>query len=550
MIPNSDQSMAERLFTTAEMYPDMPALDYFGKQITYQHLQEKIQRLAMIWKNLGIEPGHRVIVCLPNIPEVVMTIYSLNMIGAVVCIVHPLSTAPEMSFYVQDTQSQWLITLDILYGNFRKAVEESDIKKTILTTVSGELPPIPRYLYYLKQGRKSPNYHGDRLIDWKTLIRNWLSPLKVFHHFSTDQPAVILFSGGTTGSPKGVLLSNQNMNALADQVLTRVNPQPGKDSTLCILPLFHGFGLGICLHSVLLGGGRCILIPRFSKKEFIDAIAKCKPTYIAGVPTHYEALINSEKLQKAQFSYLKGAFCGGDSVPLSLIKRFNDFMQSHGGIVSLREGYGLTECVTACSIMPEDIYKERSVGLPLPGNRFKIVRPQGIEEVPVGEVGEICINGPTVMLGYNNRPVETDRVLQKHKDGLIWLSTGDLGTLDQDGFLYFTGRMKRIIKCSGYAVYPSQVESVINSHPLVVESCVIGIPDEYTMSRVKAYVVIRGNVHSREKLAEEIKQSVAEQLIKWSVPTEITFLDSLPVTRMGKADYRALEAMERGEAII
>lgn len=550
MIPNSDQSMAERLLVTSKSYPNLPALDYFGKRITYQRLQERIQQLAMIWKNLGIKPGHRVIICLPNIPEVVMAIYSLNMIGAVICIIHPLSTVPEMSFYIRDTQSQWLITLDILYSNFRKAVEESNIKKTILISISEGLPLIPRLIFYWKQGSKSPIYRGDRLIDWKTLTRNWPSPLKKFHHFSVDQPAVILFSGGTTGTPKGVLLSNQNMNALADQVITQVNPQPGKDSILCILPLFHGFGLGICLHAVLLGGGRCILIPRFSKKEFIDAVGKYKPTYIAGVPTHYEALVSSEKLQKINFSFLKGAFCGGDTVPLSLIKRFNNFIQKHKGTVNLREGYGLTECVTACSIMPENIYKEGSVGLPLPGNRFKIVRPQSTEELPIGEVGEICINGPTVMLGYNNRPEETARVLQRHKDGLIWLSTGDLGTLDHEGFLYFSGRVKRIIKCSGYAVYPSQVESVINSHPLVVESCVIGIPDEYTMNRVKAFVVIRGNVHSREKLAEEIKQNVAEQLIKWSVPTEITFLDSLPITRMGKIDYRALEAMEQGEAII
>jgi len=544
------QSIAERLLATAEVYPYLPALDYYGKRITYRQLQKKIKQLAVLWKNLGIEPGERVIICMPNIPEVVMAIYSLNLIGAVTCIVHPLSTVPEMSFYIKDTQSKWLITVDMLFENFRKAVEKSDIKKTILTSVSGELPLILKLFYNFKQGYKTPIYRGSYLVEWKSLTSKLPSPGEEFYHFSKEQPALILFSGGTTGTPKGVLLSNQNMNTLADQVIAQVDPQPGKDSMLCILPLFHGYGLGICLHSVLVGGGRCILIPRFGKKEFIDAIAKYRPTYIVGVPTHYEALVNSQKLQKERFPYLKGAFCGGDSVPPALIQRFNDFMLNHGGVISLREGYGLTECVSACSLMPEDIYKEGSVGLPLPGNRFKIVRPDSTEEVAVGEEGEICISGPTVMLGYSNHPEETARVLQKHDDGFTWLSTGDLGKLDHDGFLYFIGRMKRIIKCSGYAVYPSQVENIINSHPQVAESCVIGIPDEYTMSRVKAFVVIRENVPSREKLAEEIKQYVAERLIKWSVPTEITFLEHLPITSMGKVDYRALEAMEQSESII
>ena len=544
------QSMVERLSVTVENYPDLPALDYYGSKISYRRLFETIKRMATIWKNLGIEPGHRVILCLPNIPEVVIALYSLNMIGAVACIVHPLSTSKEMAFYIKDTQSKWVITLDMLYGNFKKAVEESRVEKTILTTVSGKLPPLLRLLFFFRQGRKNPVYRGNHLIYWKTFGKKLPPPVEEFYHFSSDQPAVILFSGGTTGTPKGVLLSNGNMNALADQVIAQVDPHPGRESILCILPLFHGFGLGICLHSVLIGGGRCILIPRFSKKEFIDGVIKYKPTYIAGVPTHYEALVSSEKTKRIHFSFLKGAFCGGDNVPHPLIQRFNKFVQSHGGTVCLREGYGLTECVTACSIMPENLYKKGSVGLPLPGNRFKIVRPHSTEEVPVGEEGEICVNGPTVMLGYNNRPEETARVLLKHDDGLIWLSTGDLGKLDQDGFLYFTGRMKRIIKCSGYAVYPSQVENVINSHPQVAASCVIGIPDEYTMSRVKAFVVLRETVQSREALAEEIKQYVAEHLIKWSVPTEIAFLDKLPVTRMGKLDYRTLEALEQGEAII
>ena len=535
--------MSERLLAAAETYPEFTAIEYYGRRITYRALSEKVRRLSEAWRRLGIAPGDRVILCLPNVPEMVTSLYALNLAGAVSCLVHPLSTASEMSFYIQDTGSRWLITMDIFYRNFKECIKKSRIAKVVLTSPFAELPFSLRLLALLRRRqryRTLPSGDDDLLVSWESLTRELPPPVDRAFRYASCDPALVLFTGGTTGTPKGVLLSNGNLNALADQVLSQIQPRSG-DSVLCILPFFHGFGLGVCLHPTLLGGGRCILVPRFSKEEFINAVARKRPNYIVGVPTHFEALVKSKKLQKLSFSFLKAAVSGGDTVPLSLIRRFNDFMKDHGSNVTLREGYGLTECVSACSVMPENSPKVGSIGLPLPGNRFKIVYPQTMEEVPRGEEGEICVEGPTVMLGYNNRPDETAQVLRKHDDGYLWLHTGDLGFMDEDGYVYFTGRLKRIIKCSGFSVYPSRVERVIESHPAVLQSCVIGVPDEYAMSKVKAFVVLKENIRPGEHMAEEIKRYVAEHLTKWSVPTEVVFVDRLPLTRMGKVDYQKLE---------
>ncbi|MCR3921716.1 MAG: AMP-binding protein [Firmicutes bacterium] len=363
--------------------------------------------------------------------------------------------------------------------------------------------------------------------------------------FAADQPALILFSGGTSGKAKGVLLSNSNMNALAKEVISQVTPDPNSDSMLCILPFFHGFGLGISLHPVLLAGGCCILIPRFSPQEFATAIIKKKPTYIAGVPTLFEGFLRNKKIQKMNLSFLKDAFCGGDVTPPTLVRRFNSFVKLHGGTATLREGYGLTECVTACSLMPVSSYKEGSVGLPFSTIEIKTVNPETLEEKAPGCSGEICIKGPTVMLGYHQQAEESAQALRVHKDGTLWLHTGDLGYLDEDGFLFFQQRLKRIIKSSGYTVYPTQVEVVLNSHPMVEESCVIGVPCPYKIQKLKAFIVLRQTVSSEKEMATEIKNYVTQNLIKWSVPAEIEFCASLPRTKVGKIAHLVLERQEK-----
>ncbi len=536
-------SMVERLLVTAERYPAYGALDYFGHVITYGELVTAIKRCASAWQKRGVQPGERVLLCLPNLPAMVLAIYSLNYIGAVSCLVHPLSTPQELSFYLEYTESRWIVTLDLFYPSFREVIASNPQVKAIVVPFTLDLPPLPRFLSLARKGSfvlfRRKGYH----FSWTSFLAEAPTSLSPFSFFP-EQPALMLFTGGTTGTPKGVLLSNTHCNALADQVLSQVRVPPQEASVLGILPFFHGFGLGVCMHPTLLHGGRCILVPRFSRRVFIDAVLKRKPAYLAGVPTHFEALVNSSRFCKTSFSYLRGAVCGGDSVPPLLIHRFNQFVRDHGGAVTLRQGYGLTECVSACSIMPEGEKREGSVGLPLPGNRFKIVSPGTVEPLAPHEIGEICVHGPTVMLGYYQREEETAQVLRLHPDGLTWLHTGDLGYLDEEGYLYFVGRLKRLIKCSGFAVYPSQVENVLLTHPQVAQACVVGSPDPYTMNRVKAFVVLRGKREDERKLANELKDYVAKRLTKWSVPAEIVFVHSLPLTRMGKVDYQELERME------
>ena len=281
-----------------------------------------------------------------------------------------------------------------------------------------------------------------------------------------------------------------NFNALAMQSFEACATLSEKDTVLAVMPVFHGFGLGICIHTVQYFGGTSILLPKFDAKTFDQLILKNKPNIIAGVPTLYEALLQNKGLEGKDLSFLKCVISGGDSLSVSLKKKIDKFLRSHGAKIQIREGYGLTECVTGSCLTPVNYYREGSIGIPYPDTYYKIVKPDTIDELPYGEEGEIVISGPSVMKGYLKDSKETKKILKKHKDGLVWMHTGDIGLMDPDGFVYFKQRLKRVIVSSGYCIYPQYIENIIDSHPDVLMSCVIGIPHPYKKEVAKAFIVL------------------------------------------------------------
>ena len=319
--------------------------------------------------------------------------------------------------------------------------------------------------------------------------------------------------------------------------------RPG-DKMLAAMPIFHGFGLGVCIHTMLANGGRCLLVPRFTAKSYGKLLKKKKCNFIAGVPTLYEALLRLPSMENADLSSLKGVFSGGDSLSVELKKKFDKFLYDHNAAVQIREGYGTTETVTACCLTPPHMAKEGSIGLPFPDTYIKIVKPGTDEELPYGEEGEILLAGPTVMKEYIDNPEETAQTLRTHADGLTWVYTGDLGYMDDDGFVYFKGRSKRMIISSGYNIYPAQLENIIDAHELVQMSCVIGVPDTYRMQRVKAFVMLKPGVPANEATRESIMAYCRKNIAKYAMPKEIEFRENLPKTLVGKVAYRQLEEEE------
>jgi long-chain acyl-CoA synthetase len=307
------------------------------------------------------------------------------------------------------------------------------------------------------------------------------------------------------------------------------------------MPIFHGFGLGIGIHTALIGGATCYLIPQFSVKIYADTLRKHKPQLIPGVPTLFEALLRADALKNADLSFLKGIFCGGDSLSPELKKKVDTFLQEHHCTEQIREGYGTTECVTASCLTPKDYARSGSIGVPFPDTFYKIVTPGCTAELPAGEEGEICLSGPTVMLGYMDNPEETNQALRIHDDGQVWPHTGDLGHMDEDGFVYFHQRLKRMIITSGYNVYPSQLENVIDSHDKVLLSCVIGVKDPYRVQRIKAYIVPMPGITPDDALKQELLTYCAQRIAKYAMPREIEFRTELPKTLVGKVAYRVLE---------
>ena len=540
-------SMFEAVERMADMYPNNIAFDFMGKSTTYRKMVQEIEKCAKSLKTLGVRPGDKVTIAMPNCPQAIYMFYAVNLVGGIANMIHPLSAEKEIEFYLNASESTTAITLDQFYDKFEHIRQNTGIINIIIASVKDALSRTIRAGYMLTEGRKIQKIPEDApVIRWKEFMD--MSRYCFYKNYRVERgyndPAVILYSGGTTGTTKGIVLTNGNFNALGQQIIA-TNPmfRPG-DRMLAAMPLFHGFGLGVCVHSMLSQGGRCILIPRFTAKSYAKQIVKYKCNFIAGVPTLYEALLRLPSMDGADLSSLKGVFSGGDSLSIELKKKFDKFLYDHHAVIQVREGYGTTECVTASCLTPTHMAKEGSIGLPFPDTYYDIVKPGTQESLPYGEEGEICISGPTVMMEYVGHPEETAQTLQTHPDGRVWVHTGDLGYMDDDGFIYFKQRIKRMIITSGYNVYPSQLENILDAHDLVQMSCVIGVPDSLKMQKVKAFVMLKPGLKPCDEYRDILMAYCRKNIAKYAMPYEIEFREQLPKTLVGKVAYRVLEEEE------
>ena len=522
---------------------DNIAINYFGNKITYRDFFSEIDNCAKALRTNGIRPGDVVSICMANTPEAVVSLYAVSKIGAIANLIHPLSAEEEIRYSLNETKSVLLITMNITYSKVKHVVEETNVYKTVIVSAKDSMPGIMGLGYYILEDRKTKiPKSSEKFIYWKDFIEQGKDyDTQVIVNTTKDQPAVIMHSGGTSGTPKHILLSNGNINVVVGQAKISLPEVDRTDSMLSILPLFHAFGLVECIHYPLCVGATVILVPKFDAGRFDKLLTKYKPTIIPGVPTLFEALISNKHMDKVDFSKVKYIVSGGDTLTPERNKAVNEFLKAHNCKHNIVQGYGLTEASGGVifAALGSDVLG--SVGIPLVGNDLKIIDPNTHKELKPNETGEILVSGPSVMLGYLNNEKETNDILEKDKKGNIWVHTGDLGYINEDGVLFFVQRLKRLIIVSGYNVFPSHLEDVINKNEYVLNCCVVGIPHPYKVQVPKAYIVLKDGVKVNSKIKREIKEYCEKNLAKYMIPKEFEFRESLPKTLIGKVDYRKLE---------
>ena len=448
----------------------------------------------------------------------------------------------ELEFCLTKAKSEYLLTMDFVYEKLEEVEKKLKLKKIILTKANDSMNPITSVAYWATSGRKiKVKNKKDNVVLWKDFIYEGKSIMEINRSNKTEKDlAIILYSGGTTGKPKGIMLSSRNFNVIAYQNRAVCPTVKAGDSMLSIMPIFHGFGLGICFHTIFVFGMKAVIIPKFSAATFGKLIRTYKPNFIAGVPTLYEALL-STKFREDELSFITTVLCGGDMLTPELQNRLNTFMKEHGSLTEIQVGWGMTECVASTIMTPKTNFIPGSIGIPGPDNFVKIVKPGTTENLYYDIDGEICLSSPAVMLGYLDEPEETANNLKVHEDGKTWLHTGDVGSMDKNGVIFFKSRIKRIIISSGYNIYPNHVENIINSHPKVLTSIVIGAPHSYKGEVAKAYIVLKPEYKLTEEINQDIQEYCKKNLAKYSWPVSYDYRETLPVTKVGKIDYRKVK---------
>ena len=521
-----------------------PAITYFGSTRTYTEFYNQIHIAAKAFKSQGIRKGDVVSIISANIPEALISFYALNKIGAIANMLHPLLSENEIKDALQKYSTVMVVAMDITYSKLKNVIDDTNVYKTIIISAKDSMNIAMKVGYELTQGRKVEKPKSDEhIMFWKDFYKKGTkyNGKNIEEPGHIDTPAVILQSGGSTGTPKGIVLSNGNFNS-ATIAATKAYPDLcSDDRILGIMPIFHGFGLEVSLNDAFCVGAEVVLIPTFKAQEFDKLLTKHNPSVIVGVPTLFEALTTNERMDGVNLTNLKYVIAGGDTLNKKRVEHINDFLHEHGAQTNMIQGFGMTEAVAAVSVDLRNASRPGTIGIPWPGIYVKIVEPGTDNEVPYGTDGEICICAPTVMLGYYNNEKETNDALRIHDDGNLWLHSGDIGCMDKDGFIQYKQRIKRMIVTSGYNVYPSQIEEVLESHPAVMDATVIGIPHPYKVEVAKAYIALNKGYSETQKLRDELLELCKKNLAHYSIPKEWEFRKALPKTIVGKVDFKKLQ---------
>lgn len=520
------------------------ALDYYGRKFTYADLIVNVKKTAAALRGVGVKKGDIVTVVSIMTPEVIALFYAADMIGATLNLVDPRYSVEGIHEYIEEVDSHLLVCLNVVYERCRQAAKRTNVEKVIVLSPADSLPPVMAVGYKLTTPDK--NKYASNVIRWKQFIKGGEGQSITAEPYDPDHACIVVHTGGTTGSPKGVMLTDDCFNALAQQFRAYDKLFHRGQKLMNIMPPFIAYGYACGVHLPLVLGFTVIIIPNLDPAKLGSLVLKYKPEHMFGVPAHYQQLAADPKLRDKDLSFILNYAAGGDSLSRGAEQTVNDFLAAHGARYPIAKGYGMTEVSSAATVAAGADNKPGSVGIPMVNTIIAAFEPGTDRELPIGERGELCISGPCLMKGYYNKPEETAILLRRHPDGRVWAHTGDMGYLDEDGFVFLDSRIKRmIIRHDGFKVFPSMIENVVSRHPAVHQCSVVGCTDkDHVQGRLPfVYIVLKADTTAKKKqVIRELERMCAEELPEYVQPVAYKFISSMPMTPVGKVDYRQLEA--------
>ena len=520
------------------------ALEYYGRKFTYADLIVNVKKTAAALRGAGVKKGDIITVVSIMTPEIIALFYAADMIGATLNLVDPRYSVEGIREYIEEVDSHLLVCLNVVYERCRQAAKRTNVEKVIVLSPADSLPPVMAVGYKLTTPDK--NKYASNVIRWKQFIKGGEGQSTAAEPYDPDHACVVVHTGGTTGSPKGVMLTDDCFNGIALQFQAYPKLFHRGQKLMNVMPPFIAYGFACGIHLPLVLGFTVIIIPNLDPAKLGSLVLKHKPEHMFGVPTHYQQLAADPKLRDKDLSFIINYAAGGDSLSRGAEQTVNDFLAAHGARYPIAKGYGMTEVSSAATVAAGLDNKPGSVGIPMVNTIIAAFEPGTDRELPIGERGELCISGPCLMKGYYNKPEETAILLRRHPDGRVWAHTGDMGYLDEDGFVFLDSRIKRmIIRHDGFKVFPSMIENVVSRHPAVHQCSVVGCADkDHTQGRLPfVYIVLKSDTTAKKKqVIRELERMCAEELPEYVQPVAYKFISSMPMTPVGKVDYRQLEA--------
>ena len=520
------------------------ALEYYGRKFTYADLIVNVKKTAAALRGAGVKKGDIITVVSIMTPEIIALFYAADMMGATLNLVDPRYSVEGIREYIEEVDSHLLVCLNVVYERCRQAAKRTNVEKVIVLSPADSLPPVMAVGYKLTTPDK--NKYASNVIRWKQFIKGGEGQSTAAEPYDSDHACVVVHTGGTTGSPKGVMLTDDCFNGIALQFQAYPKLFHRGQKLMNVMPPFIAYGFACGIHLPLVLGFTVIIIPNLDPAKLGSLVLKHKPEHMFGVPTHYQQLASDPKLRDKDLSFIINYAAGGDSLSRGAEQTVNDFLAAHGARYPIAKGYGMTEVSSAATVAAGLDNKPGSVGIPMVNTVVAAFEPGTDQELPIGQRGELCISGPCLMKGYYNKPEETAILLRRHPDGRVWAHTGDMGYLDEDGFVYLDSRIKRmIIRHDGFKVFPSMIENVVSRHPAVHQCSVVGCADkDHTQGRLPfVYIVLKADTTAKKKqVIRELERMCAEELPEYVQPVAYKFISSMPMTPVGKVDYRQLEA--------